>query len=344
MISVIFTIDYEIYGNGEGSLKDLVYEPTRQLMELFNRYGAKLVVFAEVAELEKIAAYASDADIENVEAQIRLLHRNGHEIALHLHPQWFNAEYKDGYWRLDYSEYNLCGLPKERIILIIKQALAYLRKILDDPEFKPFSFRAGNWLFQPTEPAAEILAEHGMKVDSSVFKGGLQYKHGLDYRSALKNDHWWTFTHDVNTPEPNGILTEIPIYTRMVPFWQMVTAKRMGLQKKANSSGKTTIKDKFFRLLDRARLRHPMKFDFCRMTYNELTDVIDTVVHEDEKTPYVFKPVVAIGHSKDLVDFDTVERFLEYLARKNIHTSAFKDIYPKFKYILSERLNYGSRS
>ena len=27
MIECIFTIDYEIYGNGEGSLQQLVYEP-----------------------------------------------------------------------------------------------------------------------------------------------------------------------------------------------------------------------------------------------------------------------------------------------------------------------------
>ena len=31
MIECIFTIDYEIYGNGEGSLKELVFEPASVL-------------------------------------------------------------------------------------------------------------------------------------------------------------------------------------------------------------------------------------------------------------------------------------------------------------------------
>ena len=51
MIEVIFSIDYEIYGNGEGSLKDLVYEPTRKLIRIFDGAGAKLVVFTEVGKL-----------------------------------------------------------------------------------------------------------------------------------------------------------------------------------------------------------------------------------------------------------------------------------------------------
>ena len=35
MIESIFTIDYEIYGNGEGSLKEHVYEPAEKLMAVF---------------------------------------------------------------------------------------------------------------------------------------------------------------------------------------------------------------------------------------------------------------------------------------------------------------------
>ena len=240
MIEVLFTIDYEIYGNGEGSLKDLVYEPTRQLMGIFDKFDAKLVVFTEAAEFEKIAAHASDAYIGEVEDQIRELHEQGHEIALHLHPQWFRAEYRDGRWCLDNREYNLCNLPEERITEIIGQSIGYLRSVLKDSDFSPFSFRAGNWLFQPTATAAAILSRHGIKVDSSVFKGGRQHKHGLDYRPAIKNGDWWLFKNDVNVPDPTGLMLEIPIYTRMVPVWEMVTPKRIGLQQKSDATGENT--------------------------------------------------------------------------------------------------------
>lgn len=39
MLECIFTIDYEIYGNGEGSLKELVYEPAKHLKAIFDIPG-----------------------------------------------------------------------------------------------------------------------------------------------------------------------------------------------------------------------------------------------------------------------------------------------------------------
>src|SRR5579859_5633207 len=174
MIECIFTIDYELYGNGKGSLRELVYEPARQLKKLFDQVGAKFVVFVEAAEFEKIEAFHTDSCILNVKRQIREFHEQGFEIGLHLHPQWHHALFRNGEWVLDYGEYNLCQLQKERIAEIVESSIAYLRRVLGVPDFTPLSFRAGNWLFQPTRMASEVLAENGVKIDSSVFKGGLQ--------------------------------------------------------------------------------------------------------------------------------------------------------------------------
>ena len=328
MIECIFTIDYEIYGNGEGSLKKLVYEPTRKLQGILDQAGAKIVVFVEAAELEKIEASNTDYAINEVKHQVQELHRQGHEIALHLHPQWCNARYHQGKWELDYNEYNLCILPKERIAEIVNRSINYLRTVLVASDFTPLSFRGGNWLFQPTRNAANVLAEHGIKIDSSVFKGGLQHQHKLDYRRAAKNGNFWKFHEDVNTPDPNGELLEIPIYTRIVPFWEMATMKRVGLQQKS-SSGVRTARQMMYRLLDMVRFWHPLKLDFCRMTIDELTRMVDTVIKEDQQDPTTFKPLVAIGHTKDLVDFETVELFLSYLKRRGIAIVTFHDVYAR---------------
>src|SRR5207248_1404364 len=144
-----------------------------------------------------------------------------------LHPQWCNARYQDAKWDLDYTEYNLCTLPPRRITEIVERSIAYLRTVLEASDFTPFSFRAGNWLFQPTSAAARVLRENGIRIDSSVFKGGRQHKHNLDYRRAIKNGYYWTFGDDVTVPDPRGGLLEIPIHPKMVAFWQMITAKRI---------------------------------------------------------------------------------------------------------------------
>lgn len=328
MIECIFTIDYEIYGNGQGSLQDLIYEPARKLKDIFDHAGAKIVVFVEAAELEKIEASGTDSAINEVKGQVQELYRQGHEIALHLHPQWCNARYYLGKWELDYSEYNLCVLPEERIAEIVDRTITYLRTVLAVSDFTPLSFRAGNWLFQPARTAANVLAKQGIKIDSSVFKGGLQHQHKLDYRCAAKNGYFWKFHEDVNTPDPNGALIEIPINTRMVPFWEMATRKRIGLQQKG-SSGVRTARQMIYRLLDMARLWHPLKFDFCRMSINELIRMVDRAIKEDQQDPTTFKPLVAIGHTKDLVDFETVEFFLSYLKSRGISITTFQNVYAR---------------
>jgi hypothetical protein len=326
MIECIFTIDYEIYGSGEGSLRELVYEPAERLRTIFQKWNVRFVVFVEVAELEMIEAEGADPDIDLVKQQIRDFYGEGFELGLHLHPQWYQGRYEDGRWLLDHDEYNLCKLPRERIVLIVDRAIGYFRKVLGVADFTPVSFRAGNWLFQPTKDAAAVLAERGIKIDSSVFKGGLQHNHGLDYRPARKNGYYWRFQEDVNKPNPDGPLIELPTYSVMTPSWKMVTPKRVGMGQKSSSSSLRGL-EKFRRYLDFFRFRYPLKLDFCRMTISELTGMMDEIILEDRKDPALFRPIVAIGHTKDLTDLETVEAFLSYLKENGIAVTTFGGAY-----------------
>lgn len=327
MIECIFTIDYELYGNGEGSLAGQVLEPTETLTELFLERDKRFVTFVEVAELEIIEANGTDSVIDAVKRQIKSLYTHGFEIGLHIHPQWYNARYEKGRWRLDSSEYNLCVLPQERIEHILRRAIHYLQTVLKQPDFAPVSFRNGNWLFQPSQPLATILAEFDFKVDSSVFKGGYQHKHGMDYRKSLKNGYYWKFNRDVNRADPQAVLIEIPTFTNMVFAWKMLGQKRAKLQHLASST--YPLAARLNRLQDFVRIRQPLKLDYCRLSLRELISLFERVRKADIKHPESFKPVVAIGHTKDLVDFETVERFLDYLNEKNIPIATFEHMYKK---------------
>lgn len=330
MIECIFTIDYEIYGNGQGSLRELVYEPAQKLMTVFDDWNVRFVNFVEVVELQKIEAAGTDGASADVRRQIREMFERGFEIALHLHPQWCRASFQDGTWFLDYSEYNLCALPRCRIVEIVEGAVAYLQNVVGVDGYSPVSFRAGNWLLQPSGCAAAVLAENGIRIDSSVFKGGLQHGHGLDYRPAMRNGYYWTFADDANLPDPRGQLLEIPIHTEMVPLWRMITRKRLGLQQKSHAAMQRASTRKksqrLNRIRDHLRFRYPLKFDFCRMTLDELTKTVDGVIRSDQESPASFKPLVAIGHTKDLDDFETVKAFLAYLSDKGIKVSTFQEI------------------
>lgn len=328
MLEVIFTLDYEIYGNGRGLLQDLIYTPAEKLEEIFKGHNAPFVAFIEVAELEVIEAHGADPGIALVKKQLREFRTKGIELGLHLHPQWYNARFSSGGWELDFREYNLSKLLPHRIDQIIGRSIDYLRVVLGEPGFTPFSFRAGNWLLQPTREVANSLAKHGIKVDSSVFKGGLQHAHNLDYRRSCKNGYYWPFSDDVNVPDPQGALLEIPTFTRMVPAWKMLSSKRIGLQQK-NPTKSPFMQSRLTRLKDFVRILHPMKLDFCRLTALEMIRMLDLEIKKDLKDSAIYRPLVAIGHTKDLRDFETVEAFLSYLRGRGIPISTFQEVYQR---------------
>lgn len=324
MIDCIFTLDYEIYGNGLGSLRDLVLDPTRRLADVFREFGVPFVVFAEAVEFAKMKEARSNPDIAEVGIQLRELHATGHEIALHLHPWWDRAQYGDGRWRLDWSEVNICTLDADRVETIVSRAIRYLRESLGEPDFRPFSFRSGLVVMQPTPVIANVLVRHGIQLDSSVFKGGRVHGLGIDYRPALENDRTWRFGNDVNVPDPDGPLWEIPIHTELVPFWRMLGRKRLKLQSKTITTSQRTPLPKSWR--DFVRFRYPRKLDFCRMTFREMRETVDRVLEEKQVRPEEHTPVVAIGHSKDFVDPEAVRDFLAFLRDRGIAVTTFSQM------------------
>jgi len=131
--------------------------------------------------------------------------------------------------------------------------------------------------------------------------------------------------------DPRGVMLELPIHTEMVPFWRMLTSKRVGLQQKSRVArsgaalpGRPRRRVGDFR--DYLRLRHPMKFDFCRMTLGELTAMVERAMVLDAPNPSILKPMVAIGHTKDLLDLDTIESFLAFLKRRGIPVHTFASL------------------
>ena len=66
-----------------------------------------------------------------------------------------------------------------------------------------------------------------------------------------------------------------------------------------------------------------MKFDFCVLSFDEMTAMIESVRRQDEQDPAVLRPLVAIGHTKDLIDLDVVQRLLGYLEQRRIPVSTF---------------------
>ncbi len=324
MLGLIFSLDYEVYGNGEGDFETLMLKPTEELLLIFKKYGAKLSIMAEVAEIMALRNHKEFDNIrEKIEDQLKQALYEGHDVQLHIHPQWFNSKYENGKWVLDYNEYSLANLTKERISSIIRTSKEYLEcigKEVND-KYRCVAFRAGNWLMQPSRYIVESLEESGFLYDTSVFKWGkIQTELAfLDYIKAYSNLYPWRVNpFNINEKTDRPGLFEIPIFTRKVFITSMLTSKRLKLKKVSDSHvheefvKRDKSLSKIGQGIKKFRLFYPKKFDFCRMSLNELKNYIDYAIKKCANLQSLI-PVVSIGHSKDFHNDGALESLFKYL-------------------------------
>ena len=129
MLKIIFTLDYEIHGNGDGCPYQLIVEPTYRLMNLMEKYGAKLTIFADMAEILKFKEFyevnGSDKfHYLKIKDQIQQAVLHGHDVQLHIHSSYFNSEYRNGKWEQSWEEYDFANLKYEVILDRITQRKA----------------------------------------------------------------------------------------------------------------------------------------------------------------------------------------------------------------------------
>jgi hypothetical protein len=131
MIHPLFVDDWEVRGNGTGDPRVLQFEPMRKLVKIFNKHGIRGSFNAEVMqqliyrsqqerfpELKVIADEWEQVVIESF--------RQGHDIQLHLHPQWLDASYQGhGNWKLG-GDWSILNYPRQQIYAMLASGKQYL--------------------------------------------------------------------------------------------------------------------------------------------------------------------------------------------------------------------------
>ena len=115
MLNLIFTLDYEIHGNGDGSPDSLMIKPTYRLLKIMEKYGAKLTIFADMAEIIKFNEYYQRTNDDKfhflkIKTQLQEAVLSGHDVQLHIHSSYFDAEFKNGKWEQYWPDYNFANL------------------------------------------------------------------------------------------------------------------------------------------------------------------------------------------------------------------------------------------
>ncbi len=319
MLSAIFTLDYEIHGNGDGSSWDLMVEPTARMMDLFDSYGAKLTIMADVAEILKFREYKEqvgrdDYFYDAIADQLRDAVRRGHDVQLHLHASYFNARHEEGRWKQDWSEYDFAALTLGRLKEIVGVGKLFLESLLKPvaPGYECFAFRAANWAMSPSQNVIRALVDNGIRIDTSVFKYGK--REGLvnfDYSNASSNlIPWRCDERDICRPDEAGILLEVPIYSERRWIGAFLSLNRIyrALSSRAHPmvgddrKATTGTRSFFSKVANLSKLstliqRHAWKADFNQCTGKQLVGALQRAERESQ-SPSADLPFTLIGHSK----------------------------------------------
>lgn len=342
MTSLCLTLDYELFGSGRGDVFKHIIEPTNRLLDICSRNKIKLTIFFEVVEYWKIKeqyekgihmGYASNP-AKAMEEQIKRAYQQGHDIQLHLHPQWLDAKYENEEWILNLDYWRLPEVPDQAndsismglndLIRTGKEAIESILQPIN-PDYKCNIFRAGGYNIDPSERILNVLKKNSFQADSSVYYGGKvdSKLSKYDFSNASEEiPFWYTSRHSMlaaNGYKSNFL--ELPIFARKIRRFQKYDAVRIrsAMQNKTNSvekfktsAGKRSKWQTLLFLLEKEALT----WDFCLFSKAKTRQFLKAAQRVELQSNYPFHPFVLVGHPKDFYFSDAIN-FLAKQAAKN---------------------------
>lgn len=236
-MNFLFTIDYELAGDGSGDVFELMINPTDTLLKICDEHNIKITIFFEVVEYWKLKqewengntmGYQSNP-IEAIEKQLQKAAIIGHDIQLHIHPQWVGATFENNKWEVDFSNWRLGGFKEnegytiERLLFEGKKSIEMIIQQVV-PEYRCIALRAGGYNIMPSSEVYSAMKSTGLRIDSSVFPGGYETSNlsDYDYRHVKpETDFWWVSPEDITQESTqHREILELPVFALKFPRWQ----------------------------------------------------------------------------------------------------------------------------
>lgn len=320
---LILTLDYELFGNGSGCLQQCVIQPTDRLLEITSRAGGGCTAFVDALEfkaIEEAQGYTSNQTLSALRNQLVELGKAPNAIQLHLHPQWMEAAFDGSAWQLRNDYWRIGDLDADLIDKAVDTGKTWLAQFSSAPIT---TFRAGGWAIQPSRRTLEVLARHGIKVDSTVAPGAWNPAGGDWYNFlAASNKPWWRIDDDVNVEAPQGDRLEVPIAAGWIGRRAHARVLREQRRQPAFPDGcsgsyagpNSRFQEATGKLAKLLRLGHSM-LDFSRLPGWALIELTQRYMSRFEDAPGPV-PIVAIAHNKNFSEWsgENLMQWLEWVA------------------------------
>lgn len=352
-IGIIFTLDWEIHGNGSGLFEDYAHFPTAEMLKVFDKNGAKLTIMAEMWHYWAMKNYPDifQKEINLFETQLKQAIETGHDVQLHLHPQWMDAKYENGEWAVPFDKEHIALLCNsyEESYKFLKRGKTDLETLLKpiNADYSCIGFRAGFFQLQPSIHVLKALSELGYLSDTSVAKGMVVHDNlrDLDYSDAVSHYLPWKADYDnVSKSSEQSIILEFPVcspYNYLPPRFEKYKGDRRLVnliadfsrsilsKNSVKTSGGDTIRmiKKKKSVISRLTEKKYKYLDFCTEDKKHFLKRLKRTVDEAQKqknTPFI--PLVVLGHSKDFMSPPNLRHILEEISNwKNVSFLNYRD-------------------
>lgn len=349
MLTICPTADYEIYlGRNLLPPEQVLFQPSAKLLAVWEEFGIKGTLFPDICSIWRHRELGLEDYADSCESQLRDAVGRGHDLQLHLHPEWKWAVQESGQWSfrpgtsslndLGFSDDDPAGAPA-----LIRRGMSYLAGLVRPvvADYHCTAFRAGGWVIQPEHAILNALRKAGIRADATVIPGvRLQRKdYPVDFRSVPEGN--WRLGSlsglGVDSGDPADVL-EVPIasYRGALHQWQHgVNNLRLRRLRRRNPEpfrGYPIVKTGP-RPAPVVRYANLWK----KLAIPRTLDIADTheamiAVLRSYLSRYDFSRVdVAVcmnGHPKDTYDFhfDECRRFFDYVRSRHTNTVRFQSL------------------
>lgn len=345
-IKVLVTIDYEIFGNGTGDVRRHMIDPTWRMAEVCENLGIPLTLFFEVEEYIAFRKYAFEVNQmygynahKEVTDQIRKLANQGHDLQLHIHPQWYDCQISNQKWLLNRNRLALEHITSEidSLIEILQERVDIINDLRGSGPGagRTVTYRAGGFWAQPCHNLLSALARVGVEMDSSVVSGYQRILEGhcLNYSEAPTNLSQWPIRDEVGKCDDEGVLMEVPVASVPGRRWQQISMERLmaKFSKNVPDTQKSALREQIGLPRDPVSLfkfflnKVPLKLDIHNNSLGQFRRLFDRYISQLDSNET--KCVVIIGHSKDMPNARSFVKICKWLkSQPNLDFTRFSDL------------------
>jgi hypothetical protein len=336
-IHLALTHDWELRGDGSGDIEQIQFAPLRRLLEIYAKFGARTTILPDLMQqisFRRLEGEHSELKplADSWDEHVRDAFRKGHDIQLHLHPQWLNAEYEKDHWH-PRGEWSILNYERDAAYTMLASGKQYLETLLRpiDSAYRCRAFRAGALAAAPSPHLFESLATLGIEIDVSIAGGVFVDSEDLqlDYRNCEETFlPFYPTTGDarkVSGKREDIVCVPLNHFygSRRAVTRQNIWLARQQLNRPPNSyaqsqhppadaksSRRSLIGLAVEKLIMPAIQGKHFVSDTGRLNYPLMREMLASIRQRAEASGLADVPVVLTNHPKDIRDLPAIERFV----------------------------------